>query len=49
MQDILGLSRAFRMNNPGSIQDNWLWRMTPDQLELPMFNDLVDLTRLFNR
>lgn len=49
MQDVLGLSRAYRMNNPGSTDDNWLWRMTPDQMELSMFNDLVDLTRLFNR
>jgi malto-oligosyltrehalose synthase/4-alpha-glucanotransferase len=49
MQDVIGLSRTYRMNNPGSIENNWLWRMTPDQIELSMFNDLVDLTRLFNR
>lgn len=49
MQDIIGLSRTYRMNNPGSTENNWLWRMTADQLELSLFNDLVDLTRLFNR
>ena len=34
MQDILGLGSSARMNYPGTIGGNWLWRMKPDQLSL---------------
>ena len=34
MQDVLGLDGSARMNYPGTIGGNWLWRMKPDQLSL---------------
>ncbi len=36
MQDILGLGTSARMNYPGTIGGNWLWRMKPDQLSLDL-------------
>ena len=36
MQDILGLGNSARMNYPGTIGGNWLWRMKPDQLSLEL-------------
>jgi len=32
MQDVLGLDGSARMNLPGTIGGNWLWRMKPDAL-----------------
>ena len=29
MQDYLGLGMEARMNAPGTLGGNWLWRMTP--------------------
>ena len=36
MQDILGLGSSARMNYPGTIGGNWLWRMKPDTLSLAL-------------
>ena len=36
MQDILHLGSAARMNYPGTIGGNWLWRMKPDALSLDL-------------
>ena len=36
MQDVLGLDGSARMNFPGTIGGNWLWRMKPDQLSLSL-------------
>lgn len=32
LQDFLGLGSVARMNTPGTVEDNWSWRYTPDQL-----------------
>jgi 4-alpha-glucanotransferase len=32
MQDLLGLPASARMNRPGSMEGNWLWRMEPGAL-----------------
>ena len=32
MQDILGLGESARMNYPGTIGGNWIWRMKPGAL-----------------
>lgn len=42
MQDILHLDDHARMNLPGTIGGNWLWRMKPDSLSL-------DLTMKYNK
>lgn len=36
MQDVLGLDGSARMNYPGTIGGNWLWRMKPDMLSLAL-------------
>lgn len=36
MQDILSLGSEARMNFPGTIGGNWLWRMKPDSLTLDL-------------
>lgn len=36
-QDLLALDASARMNTPGTSEGNWLWRLTPSQLDaLPM-------------
>ncbi len=45
MQDILCLGREARMNYPGALGGNWLWRMKPDALSLELsikYNTLND-------
>src|SRR5699024_5142167 len=32
MQDLLGLGEKSRMNYPGTVGGNWLWRMLPQDL-----------------
>ena len=36
MQDVLHLGTECRMNYPGTIGGNWLWRMKPDMLSLDL-------------
>ena len=31
LQDLLGLGAESRINRPGSVTDNWVWRLTPGQ------------------
>lgn len=49
MQDILGLDETARMNTPASDQNNWQWRMLPDQLSDEIDKRLKDWTVLYNR
>lgn len=49
MQDLLGLGSEARMNLPGTIGDNWTWRMTQDQLTPEVEADLLELTTIYRR
>ena len=49
MQDILGLAATARMNIPGTIKGNWLWRMNPALLDKIHGSKLLELTKLFGR
>ena len=49
MQDILGLGGSARMNYPGTIGGNWLWRMKPDQLSLELSMKYYRLNRQTER
>jgi 4-alpha-glucanotransferase len=49
MQDILGLGTAARMNKPGTVKGNWLWRMSPSQLKRADGSRLYKMTLLFGR
>ena len=33
LQDFMNLESSHRMNIPGTVGDNWMWRYTPDMLE----------------
>ena len=49
MQDILGLDGSARMNFPGTIGGNWLWRMKPDMLSLDLSMKYYRLNKETNR
>jgi len=49
MQDILELGSEHRMNTPGTITGNWLWRFNWDQVTPERSERLRHLVRLFNR
>ena len=49
MQDILGLPSASRMNKPGTVKNNWIWRMDSELLKKENGIKLLELTRLFGR
>ena len=49
MQDVLGLDTYARMNYPGTIGNNWTWRMKPDQLSLDLSMKYYRLNRETDR
>jgi 4-alpha-glucanotransferase len=49
MQDILGLDETARMNTPGTIYNNWSWRLPKKALNTDMENYLSWLTVMYNR
>jgi len=44
LQDVLSLGKEARMNQPGTAEDNWRWRVTDDMLSASAFPSLRDLT-----
>lgn len=49
MQDVLCLGSEFRMNTPGTIEDNWHWRFDWDQLTDEYLGRIRHLVGLFGR
>jgi len=49
VQDILGLGGAARMNRPGTVGDNWSWRLLPNQITKPLITKLAELTQTYGR
>jgi 4-alpha-glucanotransferase len=49
MQDVLGLSERARMNIPGDVQKNWVWRMLPDEFSPEVELFMRRITRISNR
>ena len=49
MQDVLGLGGYARMNFPGTIGGNWLWRMKPDALTSDLSLKYYTLNKETNR
>ncbi|MDR7870370.1 MAG: 4-alpha-glucanotransferase [Tissierellaceae bacterium] len=49
MQDFLGLDDSARMNTPGTLGDNWTWRIEKDQLTDDLANRIKELTKIFWR
>ena len=48
-QDILKLDNWARMNTPGTVGNNWRWRMKPDELNQDHINHLSWLVDTFGR
>jgi len=44
LQDVLNLGKEARMNQPGSAEGNWRWRVTDEMLGGPALESLRDLT-----
>lgn len=49
MQDVLGLGAEARMNLPGSMGRNWIWRMKPGALRPELAERLREFTRIYDR
>lgn len=49
MQDILELGAHARMNTPGTIENNWLWKMIPEQIDDCLAHELSVLNMLYGR
>ena len=49
MQDILGLPTASRMNKPGTVKGNWIWRLDSELQKKEHAIRLLEITRLFGR
>jgi 4-alpha-glucanotransferase len=48
-QDVIGLGSEGRMNFPGTIENNWEWRFSWDQVGPMPANRLYELTALYGR
>jgi len=48
-QDLLGLGSGARMNQPGTLGGNWLWRLVPHQLTQDVASRLAVLTETYDR
>ena len=49
MQDALGLGKGNRMNTPGTIEDNWRWRYSWEQVDDTLPARLAKLVHLYSR
>ena len=49
MQDFLGLDDYSRMNIPGTVQGNWIWRVNRDSLNKDLSIKINTLTKLYKR
>ena len=49
MQDLLGLDNSARMNNPGTLGINWMWRMEDGKLTSELADRLRELSRISGR
>ena len=49
MQDFLDLPQSCRMNMPGTAENNWNWRMKPNQLSDELAAKIKKLTKIYFR
>lgn len=49
LQDLLGLGGASRMNRPGTVRGNWLWRCQEESITPGLARRLAELTAFFGR
>lgn len=49
MQDYLGLGAQARTNVPGTLGENWQWRLLPGQLTAKLAERMGEMTRMYGR
>ena len=49
MQDVLELPAECRMNTPGTLGENWQWRMLPGQITPELTQRIAGAARLYGR
>ena len=49
IQDWLGLDNTARMNTPGTVDDNWSWRMLPGQATQALGEEVLAVTLRYGR
>ncbi|MBT5867828.1 MAG: 4-alpha-glucanotransferase, partial [Nitrospinaceae bacterium] len=49
MQDVLGLGANARMNRPGQVENNWEWRLLPDQWTNESIDQVAETTHKYGR
>mgnify|MGYP002869195177 CR=1 FL=1 len=49
MQDYLLLDDIARINSPGTLGNNWTWRMTKGQYNRKLAAKIADMTKIFGR
>lgn len=49
MQDILGLGEESRMNLPATSENNWTWRLLPEQITPALRKELTEATLIYGR
>ncbi len=49
MQDVLELGGEYRMNMPGTVEGNWGWRFSWDQVDASLSSHLSNLVHLYGR
>lgn len=49
MQDHLRLGSVARMNTPGTVGQNWCWRIRPEQLTDALKDDILSINKAFHR
>jgi 4-alpha-glucanotransferase len=49
LQDVLGLPSAARLNTPGTMSGNWLWRLPPGALDAQLAQRYARLNGAFGR
>ncbi|MCP5051932.1 MAG: 4-alpha-glucanotransferase [bacterium] len=49
VQDLLGYGGKFRMNIPGTAENNWLWKLTPQRLTKETMQKLKKLCIMYGR
>lgn len=49
LQDFMNLNSEHRMNKPGTTENNWLWRYTPEMLQNVDTNKIKNLAKMGNR
>jgi 4-alpha-glucanotransferase len=49
LQDILGLGEESRMNFPSTSENNWEWRLLPEQITSELIRELTKITVIYGR